>query len=51
MSYLLATIQGLRGMTTVNQLFAITHIIYESLDSGKDVYANFLDVSKVFDQV
>ena len=51
MSYLLEKIQGLRGMTTVNQLLAITHNIYESLDSDKDVCAIFRDVSKTFDKV
>jgi len=51
MSYLLEKIQGLRGVTTVNQLLAITHNIYESLDSGKDVCAIFPDVSKAFDEV
>ena len=51
MSYLLEKIQGLRGMTTVNQLLAITHNIYESLDSGKDVCTIFRDVSKAFDKI
>jgi len=40
-----------RDDSTVNQLFAITHNIYKSLDSGKDVCAIFLDVSKAFDNV
>jgi hypothetical protein len=51
MSYLLGKIQGLRGMTTVNQLLAITHNIYESLDTGKDMCVIFLDVSKAFDKI
>jgi len=38
-------------MITVNQLLAITHNIYKSLDSGKDVCAIFRDVSKAFDNV
>ena len=37
--------------STDNQLLAISHNIYKSLDSGKDVCANFLDVSKAFDKV
>jgi hypothetical protein len=40
-----------RNDYTNNQLIAITQNIYRSLDSGKDVCANFLDVSKVFDKV
>ena len=40
-----------RNNSTVNQLLAITHIIYKSLDSGKDVCAIFLDVSKASDKV
>ena len=40
-----------RNDSTVNQLIAITHNIYKSLDSGKDVCALFLDVSKAFDKV
>jgi len=38
-------------MTTVNQLLAITHNIHKALDSGKDVCAIFLYVSKAFDKV
>ena len=37
--------------STVNQLLAIIHKIYKSLDSSKDVCAIFLDVSKSFDKV
>lgn len=37
--------------STVNQLITITHEIYKSLDSGKDVCTIFLDVSKAFDKV
>ena len=51
MGYLLERIQSLIGMTTVNQLLAITHDIYKYLDSGKDVCAIFRDVSKAFDKV
>ena len=40
-----------RNDSIVNQLIAITHNIYKSLDSGKDVCAIFLDVSKAFDKV
>jgi hypothetical protein len=39
-----------RNDSTVNQIIAITHNIYKSLDSGKDVCAIFLDVSKAFDK-
>ena len=38
-------------MTTVNEPLAITHNIYQSLDSGKDVCAIFLVVSEAFDKV
>ena len=38
-------------MTIVNELLAIIHNMYKSLDSGKDVCAIFLDVSKAFDKV
>jgi hypothetical protein len=51
MSYLLERIHDLRGKTTVNKLLAITNNISKSLDSGKDVCAIFLDVSKAFDNV
>ena len=37
-------------MTTVNELLAITHNMYRSLDSGKDVCPIFLDVSTTFDK-
>ena len=37
--------------STVNQLIAITHEIYKAIDSGHDVCAIFLDVSKAFDKV
>ena len=37
--------------STFNQLLAITHKIYKSLVSGKDVCAIFLDVSKSFAKV
>lgn len=40
-----------RNESTVNQLIAITHDIYKSLDFGKDVCAIFLDMSKAFDKV
>jgi len=40
-----------RNDSTVNQLRAINHNIYKSLDSGKDVCAIFLDVSKAFDKI
>ena len=51
MSYLLERIHDLRGKTTVSKLLVITHDIYKSLDSGKDVCAIFLDVSKLVDMV
>jgi len=50
MGYLLERIQSFIEMTTVNQLLAITHDIYKYLDSGKDVCALFLDVSKAFEK-
>jgi hypothetical protein len=37
--------------STINQLIAITHKIYKAIDSGHDVCAIFLDVSKAFDKV
>ena len=40
-----------RNDSTSNQLLAITHSIYKSLDSGKDVCAIFLGVSKASDKV
>ena len=51
MSYLLQRMHDLRGKTTVNKLLAITNNISKSLDSGKDVCAIFLDVSKAFHNV
>ena len=38
-------------MTTVNEPLTITHNIYQSLDSGKDVCAIILVVSEAFDKV
>jgi hypothetical protein len=38
-------------MTTVNEPLAITHNIYQSLDSGKDVSVIFPVVSEAFDKV
>jgi hypothetical protein len=38
-------------MTTVNEPLTITHNIYQSLDSGKDVCAIILVVSEAFDNV
>ena len=35
----------------VDQLFAITHEIYKSLDEGFEVRDVFLDISKAFDKV
>ena len=44
-SYLLARIQDLKWNDyAVNQLIAITHNINQTLDSGNDVCAVFLDV-------
>ena len=40
-----------RNDSTINQLLAINHNIYQSLDAGKGMCAIFLDVSKAFDQV
>ena len=40
-----------RNDSTVNQLRAITHNIYKSLDSYIDACGIFLDVSKAFDKV
>ena len=37
--------------STVNQLIAITREIYKAIDSGHDVCAIFLDVSKAFNKV
>lgn len=37
--------------STVNQLIYIVHLIYEALDSGKEVRMVFLDISKAFDRV
>ena len=39
------------GGFCVNQLLAITHEIYKSLDDGLEVRGVFLDISKVFDNV
>ena len=38
-------------MTTVNEPLTITHNIYQSLDSGKDVCAIILVVSEAFGKV
>ena len=35
----------------INQLFSITHEIYESFDDGLDGCDVFLDISKAFDEV
>ena len=39
------------GNSCVNQLIAITHEIYKSLDDGLEVRGVFLDISKAFDKV
>ena len=39
------------GDSTVNQLLAITHSIFESFEEGCETRALFLDISKVFDKV
>ena len=39
------------GDSCVNQLLAITHEIYKSLDEGFEVRGTFLDISKAFDKV
>ena len=39
------------GNSCVDQLFAITHEIYKSLDEGFEVRDVFLDISKAFDKV
>ena len=38
------------GDSCVNQLIAITHKIYKSLDDGLEVRGVFLDISKAFDK-
>ena len=35
----------------VNQLFSITHDVYQSLDQGYDVHGVFLGISKACDKV
>ena len=40
-----------RNNSTINQLLAMNHNIYQSLDTGKGMCAILLDVSKAFDQV
>ena len=39
------------GNSCVDQLLAITHEIYKSLDEGFEVRDVFLDISKAFDKV
>ena len=39
------------GDSCVNQLLAITHQIFKSLDNGHEVRSVFLDMSKAFDKV
>ena len=39
------------GGSCVNQLIAITHEIYKSLDDGLKARGAFLDISKAFDKV
>ena len=39
------------GDSTVNQLLAITHSIFESFEEGCETRALFLDISKAFDKV
>ena len=39
------------GDFCVNQLMAITHEIYKSLNDGLEVWGVFLDISKTFDKV
>ena len=39
------------GDSCVNQLIAITHKIYKSLDDGLEVRGVFLDIPKTFDEV
>ena len=40
-----------RNDSTVRQLLDITHNIYKAFDSGHEVRAVFLDISKAFDRV
>ena len=40
-----------RGDSTIKQLISITHEIYKAFDSGHEVRAIFLDISKAFDKV
>ena len=39
------------GYSCINQLFSITHEIYQSFDEDFDVRSIFLDISKAFDNV
>ena len=39
------------GDSCINQLFSITHEIYQSFDEDFDVRSVFLDISKAFDKV
>ena len=39
------------GDSCINQLFSITHEIYNSFDEGLEVRSVFLDISKAFDKV
>ena len=39
-----------QGTSHINQLFSITHDIYQSLDQACEVPCAFLDISKLFDK-
>ena len=39
------------GDSCINQLFSLTHEIYESFDLGLEVRSAFLDILKAFDNV
>ena len=39
------------GDSCVDQLLAITHEIYKSIDEGFEVSGVFLDISKAFDKI
>ena len=40
-----------RNDSTIRQLLSITHEIYKAFDSGHEVRAVFLDISRAFDRV
>ena len=39
-----------QGTSHINQLFSITHDIYQSLDQAYEVPCALLDISKLFDK-